>query len=394
MLKPHVLSALGYKLEEDGVVTPTVEAEVSASVEVTPEQSEAVEEAVTQIEEVATAGAELEEAVTQQEEVEEAEATLRAIADNLRTYGQLPQQMYDFLQKTGYLDVIAAAQSSAMNRVQYPAVESINPTALNRQVVDGIISGCEAMLEGAGKRISEFIQKIWDKIVELWDRLVVFVMSNEKRIEALGKKVDGLGDKDISGAAYPGRMLSKSKLHAYNSTLVAACPDLDAAARSIKSTFGGLKKTTTDEGAKVKQALEFIAEKFSQQKGSQTEDNHSTLGEAGWKKAKDLGSTSDTYSAVLQCIKNISRVKSISSVAKTIGKEMAAAAQKSLTDATNKMNQQGATMSMEVDDAAKEVSKKYAELSANFQKGCMYVIRSYMAACSAASSAKAEAPAK
>ena len=113
--------------------------------------------------------------------MEEAEATLSAIADNLRTYGQLPQQMYDFLQKTGYLDVIAAAQSTAMNRVQYPAVESINPTALNRQVVDGIIAGCEGMLSNAWERTKNFLVSIWKKIVAFIGRIIDFFMDYEKK---------------------------------------------------------------------------------------------------------------------------------------------------------------------------------------------------------------------
>lgn len=397
MLKPHVLSALGYKLEEDGVVTPTVEAEVSASVEVTPEQSEAIEEAVTQIEEVATAGAELEEAVTQQEEVEEAEATLRAIADNLRTYGQLPQQMYDFLQKTGYLDVIAAAQSSAMNRVQYPAVESINPTALNRQVVDGIISGCEAMLEGAGKRVMDFLKNIWDKIVELWDRLIVFVMGNKSQIEKMGQKFSDkrqVGDESaLSSAPYNPRMMGSEKAISIGKDLAKNADILKAAAdefaqlgrwERIKAGFN--KDFASDKIEAAVKAMEtFTPDSLACGK--------SKFIEAITDGSKELANGGKMYNAAIKAIDSMKQAKSIASVAKTIGKNLEAAASKAQSETMTSKQPGGIEASLkdssslgEAQKVLSNASKKYASACANFQKVCMFTIRSYMYACGVATS--------
>lgn len=385
MLKPHVLSALGFKLEEEGVVTPTVEAEVSASVEVTPEQQEAIDEAVTQIEEVATAGAELEEAVTQQEEVEEAEATLSAIADNLRTYGQLPQQMYDFLQKTGYLDVIAAAQSTAMNRVQYPAVESINPTALNRQVVDGIIAGCEAMLEGKGARLMEFLKKIWDKIVELWDRLIVFIMGNAKRIEALGAKMDALskendtatGFYDVSGKPYAGRLLSVAQAKTVKGTVDTIAKRLEGAAASWWKKWRSGSKDTDETVVKD------IAEKLNIE-----ESSHKTLGEAGVNNINALGTSGDLYGAAIACAKAMPTLRSVSG---NLKKAASAIASAKLDEGQKQVDQgksQGADMVVAQGEAMKEESKQFATVVSQFQKYVMLAIRSYLSACSTARSAE------
>lgn len=409
MLKPHVLSALGYKLEEDGVVTPTVEAEVSASVEVTPEQQEAIDEAVTQIEEVATAGAELEEAVTQQEEVEEAEATLMAIADNLRTYGQLPQQMYDFLHKTGYLAVIAAAQSTAMNRVQYPAVESINPTALNRQVVDGIIAGCEAMMEGAGARVREFLKKIWDKIVELWDRLVVFVLGNKSQIERLGKKCSdarGSGSFD-SSAKYNPRMMGAAQSEKVREWLNGNAKVLETAAKNFgeKSRWERLKanfdsKFMDESVDKAVRAMQDVnMDSFA--------CNKETIGEAleitTYDKTAVTGAMSllcsggGMYKTAMAAVEAMKQAKSISSVAKTVGRNIDALNAETAKNTAEKNSGGGAAgrgnaFKSSTQATATEASKVYAKACSTFQKVCMFTIRSYIHAANVGISASGKAP--
>ena len=140
MLKANKLFAMAAKLEEEGVITPNTEVEVSASVSVTPEEQEKIDEALTEVEEIATAEQELDESAEEIEDLGEAEATLSAIRDAIKREGIVTPQMYAFLQDAGYLEVIASFQKN----VTYPASEAIANVSLNKQYADVIIAGCEA----------------------------------------------------------------------------------------------------------------------------------------------------------------------------------------------------------------------------------------------------------
>lgn len=391
MLKPHVLSALGFKLEEEGVVTPTVEAEVSASVEVTPEQQEAIDEAVTEIEEIATAGAEIEAETAQQEEVEEAEATLSAIADNLRTYGQLPQQMYDFLQKTGYLDVIAAAQSSAMNRVQYPAVESINPSALNRQVVDGIIAGCEGVLANAWQRTRDFLVSIWKKIVSFISRIIDFFMDYEKKairnhdrlVKYTGLTLAGAA-KEIDKAAYPASGYTAEDIKKIGTVVEGMLSQASKASKDMNGTENPEQiANVSSMFAKLKTQLFEVAS--TKGKKTVTTDVTSKMGGKTTLKAAGFTAqnlTGEIWTVVNKCITASRSLKTMKSEAEAIAKRM----DSGITEKKYALaDDAGVGEKMKVYwNRFTDASNKYAQFLVKFQQVLATVIRSYVQASNAA----------
>lgn len=393
-IKNNVLFALASKLEEEGVVTPTVEAEVSASVEVTPEQQEAIDEEVTQIEEIATISEEVEEAATEVEEVEEAEATLRAIADNLRTYGQLPQQMYDFLQKTGYLDVIATAQSTSMNRVQYPAVESINPTALNRQVVDGIIAGCEGMLANVGKWISDHVVAIWRKIVQFVERVVAYFTASKEKVESLGKQLSEIkagSTVDLKDTVYPTAYFKFNEMKEFDNRTKRIMPSLSriqeqfdklSFTESIKAEFvlpQEIQELIGKERGKA--GLTLGGNTWSKEAANRTEKD--TVAGAGFT-LENLKAGGAAYQMAHNAAEHNKTLQSILPKVRKMVEKIQKEAQKNSRDIAAK---EGASTTQQIknwwNDFANH-STAYSRALLYIEKNNMIVVRSYVAAASAA----------
>ena len=179
MLKANKLFAMAAKLEEEGVITPNTEVEVSASVSVTPEEQEKIDEALTEVEEIATAEQELDESAEEIEDLGEAEATLSAIRDAIKREGIVTPQMYAFLQDAGYLEVIASFQKN----VTYPASEAIANVSLNKQYADAIVAGCEAGMKETAKTIWEWIKKMFQKLADFVVRIYNAIRYNSSRVE-------------------------------------------------------------------------------------------------------------------------------------------------------------------------------------------------------------------
>ena len=204
MLKHSKLFAMAAKLEEEGIITPNTEVEVSASVSVTPEEQEKIDEALTQVEEIATAENELEEATQEIEDLEEAETTLSAIRDTIKRDGIVTPQLYAFLQTSGYLEAISAFQKN----VAYPAVEAITPVTVNKQYADSIIAGCEAGIESIQKSYEVAMEGFFDKVKATINRYLTLLDASERKIVALHDtlksmpKVEDLSDTNYS-ATFP-----------------------------------------------------------------------------------------------------------------------------------------------------------------------------------------------
>lgn len=196
------LFAMAAKLEEEGIITPNTEVEVSASVSVTPEEQEKIDEAITEVEEIATADAEINESVEEVEELEEAATTLSAIRDAIKRDGIVTPQLYAFLQDSGYLSAIAAFQKN----VSYPATEAISNVSLNKQYADAIVAGCEAGLRETGKAIWKWLVELFERAKkfcsELIDKIVTAYQSTKiaKAINAIKnlrvKDANGFSQKD------------------------------------------------------------------------------------------------------------------------------------------------------------------------------------------------------
>jgi hypothetical protein len=185
MFKANKLFAMAAKLEEEGIITPNTEVEVSASVSVTPEEQEKIDEALTEVEEIATASNEIEESVNEGEELSEAEATLTAIRDTIKREGIVTPQLYSFLQDAGYLDVISVFQ----NKLKYPATEAISNVSINKQYADSIVAGCEAGLASIASNVWKWIVNMCKKIKEFFQRIYTTIMASEKRITELKNKL-------------------------------------------------------------------------------------------------------------------------------------------------------------------------------------------------------------
>ena len=195
MLKYHKLMAMASKLEEEGIVTPNTEVEVSASVSVTPEEQEKIDEAVTEVEEVTQAEQDLDELEEQTEQLEEAEATLKAIRDIVKKDGIITPQLYDFLQNAGYLDVI----SSFQKKVAFPATEAISHVSVNKQYADAIVAGCEAGLRDTLRNIWDFIVKQWKKFMAWCDNIIHSVKNLPEKINQMVQKLRAINAADSSG---------------------------------------------------------------------------------------------------------------------------------------------------------------------------------------------------
>ena len=390
MIKATTLMALANKLQEEGVVGSTTDVEVSANVHVTPEEQTKIDEAVTQVEEIATAGQEIDETIDEQEQTEEAEATLRAIVNNLKKYGSLNNQMYSFLQETGYLDAIAAYQSTQMNKVVYPAVETIAPNQLNKAYMDSIIAGCEGMLANAAKRVGEFLKKIWEKIVSIVQRIVAFFTANEKNIEARKDEVAKI-TVDVSNAKYPGSYCTLDNMTTIASAVKSISPELVKAFNEFKNlklmdkikdvgaAMGG------DEQAKsIRLAMSAIKEVGSNQYMISLKDlkigGANTLGEA---KLTTDALKNTAYQSAKECVGYAKSHGKLLNEIKSYASRMAKYAE-NVTQIANATDTKGNTYGEEYTKAVREFSGAYASAIGTVSKNVMLVARSYMVACAAA----------
>ena len=194
MLKPNVMMALASKLEEEGITSSiddkTIEAEVSASVEVSPEVQtqidEAVTEAVDDIESMTETEDDLEEASEHVDDLDETATTLRAVVTSIRENGGvIHPQLYAFLQKSGYLDLIAQYQSNSITKVTYPAVEAMSTSSLNKQYSDSIIAGCESVIAASEGMIADSFKNLKDKVTAVFDKWNSKTLDAERKIKVL-----------------------------------------------------------------------------------------------------------------------------------------------------------------------------------------------------------------
>ena len=233
MLKANKLFAMAAKLEEEGVITPNTEVEVSASVSVTPEEQEKIDEALTEVEEIATAEQELDESVEEVEDLEEAEATLSAIRDAIKREGIVTPQMYAFLQDAGYLEVIASFQKN----VTYPASEAIANVSLNKQYADTIIAGCEAGIFAAQEGIKESIQNFSKKVIATFEKWKIGFDKDERKILAYHNTLKASAAKgDLKNTVYSASFPSFEQMKKFNDAadkLVAGLKEYNSKRKNI-----------------------------------------------------------------------------------------------------------------------------------------------------------------
>lgn len=391
MIKATTLMALANKLQEEGVVGSTTDVEVSANVHVTPEEQTKIDEAVTQVEEIATAGQEIDETIDEQEQTEEAEATLRAIVNNLKKYGSLNNQMYSFLQETGYLDAIAAYQSTQMNKVIYPAVETIAPNQLNKAYMDSIIAGCEGMLANAVKRVGEFLKTIWEKIVSIVQRIVAFFTTNEKNIEARKDEIAKI-TVDVSNVKYPKSYCTLDNM----TTIASAVKSISPALVQAMNEFSNMKlmdqlKDISDGsiGAPSKVGdigLKGIAEINDNQYMRSLADlkigGAETLGAA--KLTVDtLKSTA--YQSAKECVVYAKTMNKNLNAMKAMANKVTKMADVLSSQLNSTINQAGAGEKLKATaDDIRKTSTDYAKAISIVSKNVMFVARSYMVACASA----------
>ena len=390
MIKATALMSLANKLQEEGVVGSTTDVEVSANVHVTPEEQTKIDEAITQVEEIATAEKEIEETITEQEQTEEAEATLRAIVNNLKKYGSLNNQMYSFLQETGYLDAIATYQSTQMNRVVYPAVETIAPNQLNKAYMNAIITGCEGMLANAAKRVVAFLKHIWEKIISIIQRIVAFFTTNEKNIESRKNEISKI-NVDIRNAMYPKSYCTLDNMTSIISGIKSLNPELVNAYNEftklkftdkISDLKAGLKG---DFNSKVLQLGRDIIKEIGSNKymvslSDMKIGGANTLGEANLTVDALKGTA---YQCAKECVVYAKSHGALLSGMRRAAERMVNDAE-NITKLANITSTTGQTYGEEYTKLVREFSGKYATGVGIVSKNIMLVARSYMVACAAA----------
>ena len=379
MIKANVMMALAGRLEEEGITSSiddkSVNAEVSASVEVSPEVQTQINDAVDDVEAMTEASDDVEETITEEEDISEAETTLQAVVDTIHTYGELSPQLYHFLDKTGYLNLIAQSQSSYLNSRTYPATEAIGykvPVAITSE----ILSGCENMLTNAGKRVWEFIKKILDKIVEFFERIVNFFSNNEKRINNLHEqlmKIDA--NTNIGSGKYSKNLLTFEGMSTITKLGESISDDILNAAKELSDVK--LFDSENNE-AKTKALLAAINKFQGKSEFKNLVENQmskytgaSTLAGAGFTLAI-LKSTA-YKDAITACRLSDKMSKAIPSI-----KKASAAAEKAARDAASK-NKENSSKT-EIKSSVSDFSKAFIGLS----KGLVKVVQSYLSACTTA----------
>ena len=392
MIKATALMSLANKLQEEGVVGSTTDVEVSANVHVTPEEQTKIDEAVTQVEEIATAEKEIEETITEQEQTEEAEATLRAIVNNLKKYGSLNNQMYSFLQETGYLDAIATYQSTQMNRVVYPAVETIAPNQLNKAYMNAIIAGCEGMLTNAIKRIGEFLKTIWEKIVSIIQRIVAFFTTNEKNIEARKDEIAKITI-DVSNAKYSESYCTLDNMTTITSAVKSINPELVKALNkfdnmNLMDKINFLSNTLDTFELGNMEALEVANNQYLRSLANLKIGGANTLGKANL--------TTDTlkgvaYQSAKECVvyaktmnKNLNTMKKVANKMAKIADQTALNLERIKYNEPKKEGTQNQPRTNITGKYVQKISSDYAKAISIVSKNVMVVVRSYMVACASA----------
>ena len=242
MLKANKLFAMAAKLEEEGIITPNTEVEVSASVSVTPEEQEKIDEALTEVEEIATAESELDESVEEVEELEEAEATLTAIRDTIKRDGIVTPQLYAFLQDTGYLDAIAAFQKN----VSYPATEAISNVSLNKQYADAIIAGCEAGIESINTNLDVAFEGLWTDIKANFNDYIAMYNTTERKLRSLHDTLKSMNhDGDLKDTVYAKHLPSFKQMQEVGKIVTKLMDDVKAYKNKSKSLFSAVERGNT-----------------------------------------------------------------------------------------------------------------------------------------------------
>lgn len=411
--------ALGRKLEEEGVVTPTTEAEASVSVHITPEEQTAIDEEVSQYEQVTEAITEAQTAVADADQAEDAEATMSAIVYSIKKHNGVSPQMYAFLQQAGYLDLIARHQSSSLNKVTYPGVEELS-TSNTKDVAAQLLAGCEAILDRIKEGGKAIWKAIWGALVKLWEKAVEFFSRflATGRIKTLGKQLKDLTPVDVKDVKYAG--MTKDELDAATGLLV-HLRSLDQVANEFKTYNAWYKKILSSGRIEAEQRGIEMQENIGKQLEDMTaamsaksnnervsfklsEKRPTTLGDAGITYA-DLAEGGSVYNMTRSVAEQLPTMKKLYGLIAKMSNDWAALEEanvKAMQEADAKKGDNNAMVGAAVD--AKEYVVKVegfkrttTKMLRSFSQGCQTLIsgstmtvRSYISAASAAYRAAAK----
>lgn len=385
MIKASMMAALASKLEEEHITSPiddkTVEAEVSASVEVSPEVQTQIDEAVTQavddVEAMTEASDDLEEVTEEAEDIEETTATLRAVVESIKENGGVIQpQLYAFLQKAGYLNLIGQLQSTAISKVTYPAVETMSTSALNKQYSDSILVGCEAAITEFGKSVWKRIRAIFEKIKEFFQKIYTYITANEKRVTAANQSLQNIDNSvDVKDIKYSPNNLTAENMQKIADAIKSLSSDLISKIQEFNKFSFSDKILMITLNSNETTVLSSLA---SMKLGGQ--DN---LGDAGLT-VNEL--KTNAYKNALECVK---ACKNLRPVLATLDKVIQQRADnfKAADDGQDNQN---------VNESLRKVAQEASELAKGTRvlyTSAWKVVNSYLTACSAvvkASSKKEE----
>lgn len=390
MIKASMMAALASKLEEEHITSPiddkTVEAEVSASVEVSPEVQTQIDEAVTQavddVEAMTEASDDLEEVTEEAEDIEETTATLRAVVESIKENGGVIQpQLYAFLQKAGYLNLIGQLQSTAISKVTYPAVETMSTSALNKQYSDSILVGCENAITEFGKSVWKRIKAIFEKIKEFFQKIYTYITANEKRVTAANQSLQNISvDIDADNIKYSESSPTSDNMEQIGKAVeTISKPLIDKVQKYMigLSKFIEIYKTKKDGGSISDMVPKLDEKEFDAiaKLGEMKMGGADTLGKAGL--TLDALQTS-VYKNVLSCVKGMKELGPVISKLNSF--------YKTLNDVPNMVEKfskdTAAQMRAETNSMFGDVSK----ISKGFHvlyTSCWKVVNSYLTACSA-----------
>ena len=285
------LAKLASRLEEEGVVQPNTDVEVSASVSVSPEEQEKIDEEVTKVESVDESGDQAEDTLDEGEQATETEATLRAIVKAVRATGSITPQLYIFLQETGYLEAI-----SGFTGTYFPAAEALSPRKLNSTYTASIVAGCEAGIKEISKSVWEWIKKICRNILEFFQKIWNYLTVNRKKIdamkEAVAKAFVGKPAVGLNQVNYPASAIVPEKLKDIESVIKDTAP-LFKDADTVKASFD-VRNNEPEGGFKNKLVVEHVKDA-----ASKLDHKEMTFSEAGVD-AKYF--TGPMYNTVIACM--------------------------------------------------------------------------------------------
>lgn len=389
MIKASMMAALASKLEEEHITSPiddkTIEAEVSASVEVSPEVQTQIDEAVTQavddVEAMTEASDDLEEVTEEAEDIEETTATLRAVVESIKENGGVIQpQLYAFLQKAGYLNLIGQLQSTAISKVTYPAVETMSTSALNKQYSDSILVGCEAAITEFGKSVWKRIKAIFEKIKEFFQKIYTYITANEKRVTAANQSLQNISvDVDVDNIKYSESSPTSDNMEQIGKAVeTLSKPLID----KVQKYMIGLSRFVEAYKAVKDNNVDTMIPKLDEKEfdaitklGEMKMGGADTLGKAGL--TLDALQTS-VYKNVLSCVKGMKELGPVIGKLNNYYKGI-----DNVANIMEKFNKDvGAQLRSEINDIVGDVSK----ISKGFHvlyTSCWKVVNSYLTACSA-----------